>query len=229
MELLDELDIIIWELEMKQRADLIHATNGYRDELKQVYEEWLQEFLAELEDVEDADRHEYVAATLLVLGRQLKEIQRLRLLEGFELGLAGDPTSPYALEELAKHIREQESYIDVSLLPGLEANFLDRLEELPEIGLEEFGESLLRRAVRVGLYAGAFWGAIQLAQQAISPPERECTWVAQDDEGTCRTCARYSGKVFTAATLPTLPGGDVECNGNCRCTLLWHEPLEIWP
>lgn len=229
MELLDELDTIIWQLEMKQRDDWLHATNGYRDELKQVYEEWFREFLNELEDTPEEDKREYIAVALLVLGQQLKEIQRLRLLEGFELGLAGEPTSPYALEELARHIREQENYIDVSLLPGLETNFLDRLEELPEIGLEEFEESLLRRAVRVGLYAGAFWGAIQLAQQAISPPERECTWVARDDAGTCRTCAEYSGKVFTAATLPTLPGGDVECNGNCRCTLFWSEPLEIWP
>lgn len=229
MELLDELDAIIYQLEMKQRDDLLHATDGYRDELKQVYGEWLQEFLDELEDVEDADRREYIAMALLLLGQQIKEIQRLRLLEAFELGLAGDPTSPEALEELARHIREQEDYIDTSLLPGLEANFLDRLEELPEIGLERLEESLLKRGVRVGLYAGAFWGAIQLAQQAISPPERECTWVARDDAGTCATCAEYSGKVFTAATLPTLPGGDVECNGNCRCFLRWHEPVEIWP
>ena len=216
----------LWEYEIKQRDANLKTTNAYRNELQDLYRSWLSEFLEELEATPDEDRQEYIVAALLLLGRRLKELQRIRLLEAFDMGLAGEPVSPEALEELSNHIREQERYIDESLMPHLETHFLDRLEELPEIGQEKFEESLSKRAYRVGLYAGAFWTVMQLAQWAISQPERTCTWIAHDDEGTCPDCAAYSGKTYTKATLPTLPGVEVQCNGNCRCALFWHEPLE---
>ena len=126
------------DYEIKQHDANLKVTNAYRDELKDTYEAWLSEFLDDLEDVPDEDRREYVATALLLLGRRLKELQRLRLLEAFELGLAGDPASPHALEELADFIALQENYIDESLIPDLEVYFLDKLNELPEIGQDAF-------------------------------------------------------------------------------------------
>lgn len=229
MELLDELNTIIYQLEWKQRNDLLHATDGYRDELKQVYAEWLQEFLNELEDTPEEDRHEYIAVALLLLGQQVKEIQRLRLLEAFEFGLDGDPASPEALEELAAYISTQEEYIDTSLIPYLEAQFLDGLAELSEIGQEKFEEGLAKRAHRVGLYAVGFWAVSQAVQAWLSPPDRRCTWHLDPQANHCPDCPELVGE-WTAATLPTRPGwGDTECGPGCRCWLTWSDPLEIWP
>jgi len=229
-QLRDSVNQTLWNYEIKQRDANVKITSKYKDELKNLYKSWLADFLNELEDIEDEnDKREYIVVALLLLGRRLKELQRTRLLEAFNLGLAGDPVSPEALAELAKHILEQENYIDTSLIPHLEKHFSDRLDELEEIGQEEFEESLLKRAARVGLYAGAFWGAIQLATWAISQADRICTWVSLDDEGTCIDCAKYHMKQFTKLSLPTLPGGDVQCNGSCRCLIVWSGILEIWP
>ncbi len=226
-QLRDSVDQVLWKYEIKQRDANIKLTAKYRDELQDVYKDWLEEFLVELDD--EDDKQEYVAAALLLLGRRLKELQRTRLLEAFNVGLAGDPASPEALGELARHIREQEEYIDSSLLPHLEEHFLNRLDELEEIGQEAFEESLLKRAYRVGKYAGGFWGALQGAQVWISQDNRVCTWVSLDDPATCVDCAEYHMKEFTKATLPTLPGGDVQCDGSCRCLLIFEGILEIWP
>ncbi len=226
-QLRDLVDQVLWYYEIKQRNANVKLTAKYRDELQAVYKNWLADFLNELEDEEN--KRTYIATALVLLGNRLKELQRTRLLEAFNLGLGGDPASPAALGELARHIREQEEYIDTSLLPHLEEQFLTRLDELEETGQEAFEESLLRRAARVGLYAGAFWGAIQLATWAISRDDRVCTWVSLDDPATCVDCAKYHMKQFTKLSLPTLPGGDVECDGNCRCYLAWSGVLEIWP
>lgn len=229
MELLDKLDAIIWDCELKQRDANLKATNSYRNDLKDIYEIWLSEFLDELEDIEDeGDRREYIVVALLLLGSRLKEIQRIGLLEGFNLGLAGEPPSPGALEELSNYIRTQERYIDESLVPSLEVHFLDKLDELVEIGQEAFEESLARRVARVALYAGAFWTAIQGAQIWLSQPDRKCTWHLYPLADHCADCPKLAGE-WTVSTLPTLPGVDVECDGNCRCWITWETPLEIWP
>lgn len=228
MELLDELNAIIWDCELKQRDANLKATNSYRNDLKDIYEIWLSEFLDELEDIEDeGDRREYIAVALLLLGSRLKEIQRIGLLEGFNLGLAGEPPSPEALGELSNYIREQEGYIDESLVPSLEAHFLDRLDELVEIGQEAFEDSLARRVARVALYAGAFWTAIQGAQIWLSQPDRKCTWHLNPLADHCADCPKLAGE-WTVLTLPTLPGVEVECTGNCRCWITFEDPLEIW-
>ncbi len=226
-KLRDSVDQTLWRLEIKQRDANRKVTASYRDELQNLYKSWLADFLPELEKKED--KQKYIAAALLLLGRRLKELQRKRLLEAFNIGLTGDPASPNSLVELSRHIVSQEEYIDTSLLPHLEEHFLTKLDELDEIGQEAFEESLLKRAYRVGKYAGAFWGAIQGAQVWISDSNRICTWVSLDDEGTCVDCAEYHMKEYTKLTLPTLPGGDVQCNGSCRCLLIWEGILEIWP
>ena len=228
-QLRDSVDQTLWRLEIKQRDANLKITSKYRDELQAVYKDWLTDFLNELGGIEDEEgKRTYIATALVLLGNRLKALQRKRLLEAFNVGLAGDPASPAALVELSKHIASQEEYVDTSLIPHLEEHFLARLDELEEIGQEAFEESLLKRAYRVGKYAGGFWGAIQGAQVWISGPNRVCTWVSLDDEGTCIDCARYHMQKYTRSTLPTLPGGDVQCDGSCRCYLLWESLLEIW-
>jgi hypothetical protein len=219
--MLDILDEVIWELELKQYEDLLQATNSYKDELKSIYEVWAEDYLRDLEIVPEDGRREYIAAALLLLGRQLKERQRIKLVEAFNLGLAGDPPSPQSLVNLSNHIIEQEKYVDTSLLPDLETYLLE-LEEPTK-------ESLLKRAYRVGLYAGAFWAATQLAQIWISQDDRKVTWISRDDGGTCKQCHSLHRKTFTVATLPATPGVDVECDGNCRCYLVFEGVAELWP
>jgi len=223
MGLLSELDRIIWDYEVKQRDSFLKNTDAYRNELKGIYEEWVGDYLKDLETVPEEDRREYIAAALLLLGQQLKERQRRRLLEAFNLGLAGDPPSPESLQKLADHITEQEWYVDNSLVPDLEVYFLEH------VGEPDYREGLLRRAARVGLYAGAFWAATQRAQIWISHPDRECTWISRDDEATCKQCHSLHMKKFTVSTLPATPGVDVECDGNCRCYILFSDPVELWP
>lgn len=229
MELMNDLNSIIWDLEIKQRDSNLKITNAYRDELQDLYKSWLSDFLDELEDTPDDDRREYTAAALLLLGRRLKELQRFRLLEAFDLGLAGDPTSPYALEELSDYIKLQENYIDESLVPDLESHFFDKLSDLPEIGWETFEESLSKRAHRVGLYAVGFWAVLQAVQYWLSPPERRCTWHLNPNVVQhCSDCVELAGE-WTAAALPTRPGwGETECGPGCRCFLTWEDPLEVW-
>jgi len=223
MEIFDELDNIIWDYELKQRDSFLKETDKYRDELKTVYLEWLEDYLRDLESIPEDERREFIAAALLLLGRQLKERQRIKLLEAFTLGLAGEPASPQSLVELSNHITRQERYIDESLLPYLEGYFIEHLDE------EDYKEGLLKRAARVGLYAGAFWALTQLAQIWLSQDDRRGTWISRDDKGTCKQCRDLHMKTFTAATLPATPGVDVECDGNCRCYVLWSDPIELWP
>ncbi len=219
------VNTVLWEYEIKQRDANIKVTAKYRDELKNLYKSWLADFLNELEDIEDeGDKREYIAVALLLLGRRLKELQRIRLLEAFNLGLAGDPVSPEALAELSKHIASQEKYVDESLLPYLEGYFIEHLDE------EDYKEGLLKRAARVGLYAGAFWAAISAAQYWISQDNRKVTWLTQRDQKVCPDCLELSKGDWTAATLPTTPAmGDTRCLSNCRCLLIWEGILEIWP
>ena len=217
-----EIDDIVWDYEIKQRDSYLKVTDAYKKELQAIYEDWLEDYLTGFENIPEDEQKEYIAASLLLLGRQLKEIQRLRLLEAFTLGLAGEPPSPQSLQNLANHIIEQERYIDTSLVPDLET-YLIELEEPSK-------ESLLKRAARVGLYAGAFWAATQLAQRWISQDDRKCTWISRDDEKTCPDCKELDGKHFTAATLPFLPAtGHTQCLSNCRCYLAWEGAIEIWP
>ncbi len=222
-QLRDSVDQTLWRLEIKQRDANRKVTASYRAELQALYKDWLEDFLVELE--EEEDKQEYTAAALLIFGRRMKELQRKRLLEAFTLGLAGDPASPEALRELSEHVVSQEEYIDTSLLPYLEEHFLGKLDDLEEIGQEAFEESLLKRAARVGLYAGAFWTAVQGASVWISQQGRRCIWHLFPEADHCKDCPGLA-REWTASTLPTLPGVDVECDGNCLCWLEWLDPLE---
>ena len=213
-----EIDDIVWNYEIKQRDTYLKATDAYRKELQAIYEEWAEDYLKDLPENED-DKREYIIVALALLARQLKERQRIKLLEAFSLGLAGDPPSPQSLQNLATYIAEQERYIDTSLLPDLET-YLIELEEPSK-------ESLLKRAARVGLYAGAFWAATQLAQRWISQDDRKVRWRTQKDLEVCPDCMELSKGDWTAASLPTSPGaGDTQCLSNCRCWLEWLDPLE---
>ena len=223
MKLLDDLNSIIWSCELKQRDVFIKATDAYKKELQNLYEMWLDEYLADLEGIPEGERREYIVAALLLFSQQMKERQRLGIMRAFNMGLAGEPPSPQALVELSKHITSQEKYVDESLLPYLEDYFIEHLDE------EDYKEGLLKRAARIGLYAGAFWATTQLAQLWISQPDRECVWISRDDEGTCKQCHDLHMKKFTVATLPATPGVDVECNGNCRCLLIFEGLVERWP
>ncbi len=228
-QLKEAVNRMLWSLELKQYEADLHAANAYRDGLKDLYNDWLKEVLDELANIEDEDgKSEYIVLALLSFGERVKELQRKRLLEAFDLGLAGDPASPEALVELAEYIELQESYVDDSLIPGLEEHFLGRLHDMPEIGQEAFEESLSKRAYRVGLYAVGFWAVLQAAQAWISSPGRRCTWHLQPLADHCPDCPELAGE-WTAATLPTKPGwGDTECGPGCRCWLIWEDPLEIW-
>ena len=212
-----EIDNIVWNYEIKQRDTYLKATNAYRKELQAIYEEWAEDYLKDLPENED-DKREYIIVALALLARQLKERQRIKLLEAFSLGLAGEPPSPQSLQNLATHITEQERYVDTSLMPDLET-YLIELEEPSK-------ESLLKRAARVGLYAGAFWAVTQISKVWLSQPERRFRWVAHDDERTCLECRELNNKVFTPATILKFPGQTL-CNGNCRCMLIDLDPLEL--
>ena len=219
----DLLDKTIWSYEIKQRDVFIKATDAYKKELQNLYEAWIDEYLADLEGIPENERREYIVAALLLFSQQMKERQRLGIVRAFNMGLAGEPPSPQSLVELSKHIASQEKYVDESLLPYLEGYFIEYLDE------EDYKEGLLKRAARIGLYAGAFWAAIIGAQIWISPGDRKCTWISRDDESTCKQCHSLHRKEFTVATLPATPGVDVECDGNCRCYILFSDPLELWP
>ena len=224
MKLFDDLNSMIWSYEIKQRDSFLKATDAYKAELKGVYEAFVEDYLRDLENVPENERHEYIAAALLLFGQQMKERQRLGVMRAFTMGLAGGPASPQSLVELSKHIASQEKYVDESLLPYLEGYFIEHLDE------EDYKEGLLKRAARVGLYAGAFWAAISAAQYWISQDNRKVTWLTQRDQEVCPDCLELSKGDWTAATLPTTPAmGDTRCLSNCRCLLIWEGILEIWP
>jgi hypothetical protein len=53
-------------------------------------------------------------------------------------------------------------------------------------------------------------------------------WVAVNDRGTCPTCAFESVKGLQPLnTLTAVPGGDTECQANCRCVLVMWTKGEV--
>ncbi len=53
-------------------------------------------------------------------------------------------------------------------------------------------------------------------------------WVSVGDSLMCPTCTDLGGRGFVAlGTLPTHPGGDTECGGNCRCVLVFWTQQEV--
>lgn len=52
--------------------------------------------------------------------------------------------------------------------------------------------------------------------------DKELTWTAFDDGGTCDTCHEMDGKTMTAAEWaqsPILPTMGTDCMANCRCSV----------
>lgn len=76
-------------------------------------------------------------------------------------------------------------------------------------------------AARAALYGAPVWSAYQMGKVQAAPAEVTIYWVCQEDERSCEDCIALDGS-YTQDTLPTYPGMDVACSGNCRCEL-WYE------
>lgn len=219
------------------------ATNAYELELRREYAAWADETADSLADAEnDAEFNdrldqatEALIALLIVLGRR-------RLPGAHSLGLAGVPTTPGGMQELADAMRSNEEFLQNSLSPDVVAKVRRRVTEDPLIRTDR--DSLVAVLgtflARIGSYAGGFWSLIMLGfgdRVRQDPDNPRVRWVRDSRARHCETCLQFgsdTGKVYdsfddlltqTGGVLPSL--GTI-CDGNCRCHLEEEVKPGIW-
>ena len=216
------------------------TTNAYEIELRSAYQDWAERTAAELSTIEDDaefdarldDAIEMLVATLLLMGRR-------RLADAHALGLAGVPSSPDGMRELADAMAANDGYLADSLGPAIGEKVRQRVGEdgLIRGDPAALGGVLGTFIARVGSYAGGYWAGIQRGfgdrvRQEPEPPR--VRWLRDPRAKHCQTCLDYGDREYDDYdTMLTQTGGSypsfqTDCNGQCRCHLEFLNKAGDW-
>lgn len=217
-------------------------TNLYERRLRTEYAGWSDRTARTLSNTDEAEFDDVLNDAIAVLVANMTRLGRENLPEGYQLGLAGVPSSPDGIGQLADSVRSNDQFVRDSLGPGVEAKVRDAVER--DFLIREDEDSL--RSVlgtflaRVGGYAGAYWALImggfvdRVRQDSDNPRVR---WVRDSRAQHCSTCLQFgsdSGKVYEniddllAQTGGILPARGTVCLGNCRCHLEVETKPGVW-
>jgi hypothetical protein len=214
-------------------------TNKYQVQIQLIYDKWLKELAAELQEADTEEQDEIVADELAVLASALAAAGRMAIVNGANLGLGNRPPSPEYLGEIARRVQQNDDYLATSFMPAAKSRLESALRDEDVIaagvlGLIGYMSALGSRAQQ---YAGAEWTAIQLGVgEAAKQMELEggggVRWVLDEGAQHCDDCPEFAGEYesmdeLMAATGNRLPG-EVQCNGNCRCSLEVEDETGAW-
>jgi hypothetical protein len=78
------------------------------------------------------------------------------------------------------------------------------------------------------LAQGLLEGSSSVVDGKLTAAEWMVEWVHVGDGAMCATCEDQGSRGFVPlSSLPTVPGGDTECRGNCRCVLVMWTKQEV--
>ncbi len=189
------------------------AATELEEELRKIYEQWLEDLGQQLEGEEDPDRRrEIIAAALLLLKARIRN------------------KAQSAAYELAAELGADEQETEAIL--GEVANSLDifgqRTLERIQTDLEraepaEVEDRNRGKAAWVALIGGILWTGYQRAKFAGRQDDPLVMWVGPDDDNTCLPCKVQVNAGVRPLSQTPLPGPAV-CEGLTRCR---HDIVEV--
>lgn len=222
-------------------------TNQYQKDLVEIYDKWTKESvrLVSLQDMTPTQAQLTIERRLKELGVDLKLLGRQRISEASGLGLGEilgkRASSPEVVETVARLIKQNDEFVEESLLPSIRERFskdVAKLTELPAAEREAFAlDSFIKRRSAVARGAGGAQVAIFDAQMAAGIAENRervaagakpiaTRWVLDKTAEHCADdrkrgtfgCPSLAHSYPSGwSSMPTVPAGNVSCLGNCRC------------
>ncbi len=227
-------------------------TNAHQAALIRAYDAWATGTRREVASV--AKRGATVGEAKLILGRRLPLLEKrmqavtaVGIKKAVKMGLGQVEPSVGVKSILARRLLENRTLVATHLIPRIGETIAAKLAPgLTKVGLQ--GALLAPRSFPAS-YAGGAWVMIfDVQKQAGTEQDDErrkrgedllpVRWVLDPAAAHCQAsdgrlgCVSLEGEYASWADLPTVPGGNVTCLGNCRCHLeayrdgAWHRGLE---
>jgi hypothetical protein len=141
--------------------------------------------------------------------------------------LAEDHAKALAIGRAAAQGDERYTVTEMDTLGGTaiaagEGTYLSRFADDIRNGRYGAVDDLSTAAIdaRIALYAAKLRGTATEAFVRASKPGDTFRWNLGASEHHCSECPEYDGGIYTAETLPAIPGdGTTECGTNCKCSL----------
>ncbi len=208
-------------------------TNKYQRELRALYIAFATRLALRLDEADPEEFDVIIEEELAVFESDMQEKGREKLLFGMMLGLGAMAVTPALLDRVTQRIRDNDTFISLSLIPAIRERARAAAFD-PDVllaGVKGFESALFPLGARTELYAGAMWNVIMEAVGDVSEREEDnrIIWMREALAKHCPDCLEFgedSGKIYNsfaemlALTGGAMPGSGVQCNGNCRCTLL---------
>lgn len=213
------------------------ATNAQQRRLERAYMGWSVVARRELSALagRGATEQEIMLALerhgIVLEGLLLKRLQQ-GTIGASNLALGGKPAPARVASLIQRQMVENERLVREALLPHVMGNLKAKLPGA--IGdrklLKEAFDTMRNRPAQ---YAGGYWTMIfetkremgLQKEQDTKEPER-IKWELDPLAEHCEPrpgyygCPELVGEYDSWGSLPTVPGGQVSCQGNCRCHLL---------
>ena len=223
------------------------AVNSYQADLTKAYDDWADSLADDLEAATDeVDAEDILDSALVELSAMLTALGRTNIVAGGSMALGKTIPTPGYLNSLAERIQENEGYIDDSLIPDIR-NKINAARMDPDIvatGAPAFLGMLAGFGGRINSYAGGMWSAMQDAQGESAMAAADAGqggrmgWQRDEQAAHCADCLEYGedeypGRIYDswdamlAETGDRVPG-EVQCDGNCRCSLWVETAPDEW-
>lgn len=218
------------------------ATNAQQKRLVRAYDQWAIGLRKELTGAvnrlaTEADQLAILERRLGALERVLLTVTRQGVVGASNLVLRGRRPTPATLLAAQKQMAANNQLVIGSLMPSMRQSLQESIRRgaaLDKKALKLATDALRSRPAQ---YAGGYWVMIFQTQQALGidrEAERRAKgeaiekvrWVLDRLADHCEDSPGFHGCAGLAGeykggwnTLKTVPGGQVTCRGNCRCTL----------
>ncbi len=220
-------------------------TNSYQRKLLTAYQRWHREVSHEMlaahaRGVPKATLPAILHNRLPLLEAQLQELGRRNILGAAKLSVGRKwATTPNVQMATQRQIALNANLLTTHLLVDLDKGVTEAITttERPIDGPYLSGAFAPYRS-RVASYSGGAWVAIFETQKQVASDtkdERRVRWDLHPEAEHCvggkgkYGCPDLEGIYDSFAALPTVPAGsEIQCRGNCRCSLSVETAPGIW-
>lgn len=182
--------------------DFADAAN---EDMKEIYEQWVQETAAKLQAADEDERDEILAAALLIL------IERVTRMLARISGLMANTL------DLDEEQRAALDGVTAETIAYFEENTIPRLRKKGVDAEDDFEDNMTGEGRNIALIGGVLWAAYVAAKLAGQPATQMARWDGPDDSSTCAPCSEQMRLGERPLSQIPLPGIGV-CLGlsNCR-------------